>query len=128
MYHTQTRTNNSATYAHTRDKLEFALSDLTNGVNPETVSKSVDENGVSIHAPTKGATARDDVIDALAYVISIHAPTKGATEKNGVPIQALLEFQSTPPRRERPQNCVVLPRKKHKDTQSCLFLFIVIYS
>ena len=103
VYHTQTRTNNSATYAHTRDKLEFALSDLTNGVNPETVSKSVDENGVSIHAPTKGATARDDVIDALAYVMSIHAPTKGATEKNGVPIQALLEFQSTPPRRERPQ-------------------------
>ena len=45
VYHTQTRINNPATYARTGDTLAFTLSDLTNGVNPENVSKVVDENG-----------------------------------------------------------------------------------
>ena len=33
---------------------------------------------VSIHAPTKGATAKTELINA-GYIVSIHAPTKGAT-------------------------------------------------
>ena len=37
------------------------------------------KNQVSIHAPTKGATANIGDIPVYKYV-SIHAPTKGATE------------------------------------------------
>ena len=35
---------------------------------------------VSIHAPTKGATYRSQVL-LKVYLVSIHAPTKGATKK-----------------------------------------------
>ena len=36
------------------------------------------DNFISIHAPTRGATAKT-VSPALTNVISIHAPTRGAT-------------------------------------------------
>ena len=54
---------------------------------------------VSIHAPTKGATVRGQLIRQFREV-SIHAPTKGATAGHSghyTPFQ----FQSTLPRRER---------------------------
>jgi len=35
-------------------------------------------HGVSIHAPVRGATLRNDGIKAIALV-SIHAPVRGAT-------------------------------------------------
>ena len=37
--------------------------------------------GISIHAPTKGATTLEDTKYINLYAISIHAPTKGATAK-----------------------------------------------
>ena len=36
------------------------------------------DNGVSIHAPVKGATVLDSEIN-LNFFVSIHAPVKGAT-------------------------------------------------
>ena len=55
---------------------------------------------VSIHAPTKGATiGKTPYYTGLA--VSIHAPTKGATFAPAVSGQ-FLQFQSTLPRRERP--------------------------
>ncbi len=54
---------------------------------------------ISIHAPTQGATRKEEKTMANLY-ISIHAPTQGAT-----PVLLFLDhisaFQSTLPRRER---------------------------
>ena len=50
---------------------------------------------VSIHAPARGATFCDSVIDTLRYV-SIHAPARGATERL-MGEMAVQKFQSTPP-------------------------------
>ena len=56
---------------------------------------------ISIHAPAKGATALRKLVNYI-ILISIHAPAKGATL---VKHQAwwCYRFQSTLPRRERPQ-------------------------
>ena len=54
---------------------------------------------ISIHAPTKGATALVHV-PGISINISIHAPTKGATKVGRNNSYAIL-FQSTLPRRER---------------------------
>ena len=57
---------------------------------------------ISIHAPTRGATA-----SSIQYLdlgsISIHAPTRGATRKQVRPLLEPRRFQSTLPRGERPQ-------------------------
>ena len=55
---------------------------------------------VSIHAPTKGATAVIFVCIS-SVVVSIHAPTKGATVLSSQAFTIEIEFQSTLPRRER---------------------------
>ena len=36
-------------------------------------------NGISIHAPVKGATVRQNLANETTQLISIHAPVKGAT-------------------------------------------------
>ena len=54
---------------------------------------------ISIHAPTKGATAPPQLSNG-AFDISIHAPTKGATKLEDKKTSCKL-FQSTLPRRER---------------------------
>ena len=58
------------------------------------------DSGVSIHAPTKGATygtfQKSQILE-----VSIHAPTKGATG-NLRHREVTQEFQSTHPRRVRP--------------------------
>ena len=54
---------------------------------------------ISIHAPTRGATVQR--LDSIKfYRISIHAPTRGATPKTHFTCSALI-FQSTLPREER---------------------------
>ena len=55
---------------------------------------------VSIHAPTRGATA-DRVQPGRRIPVSIHAPTRGATIGQGQG-NAFGQFQSTLPRGERP--------------------------
>ena len=56
---------------------------------------------ISIHAPAKGATVpREILLDRLQ--ISIHAPAKGATGCRVNHHLAVILFQSTLPRRERP--------------------------
>ena len=55
--------------------------------------------GISIHAPTKGATSPVTIIDPETE-ISIHAPTKGATIVSYFH-KKYNKFQSTLPRRER---------------------------
>ena len=57
---------------------------------------------ISIHAPAKGATTAVLQLTAHWY-ISIHAPAKGATENLLLFAQQNHKFQSTLPRRERPQ-------------------------
>jgi len=42
-------------------------------------AKAVDENIVSIHAPTRGATFYHFSLGVF-FLVSIHAPTRGATE------------------------------------------------
>ena len=37
--------------------------------------------GISIHAPTRGATKKRVCLNLFLYLISIHAPTRGATQK-----------------------------------------------
>ena len=56
--------------------------------------------GVSIHAPTQGATPAP-VSDLRDDIVSIHAPTQGATDTGLTPEQIMELFQSTLPRRER---------------------------
>ena len=51
---------------------------------------------VSIHAPTRGATAGPQKVHAVEPV-SIHAPTRGAT-KAKAPVKPAKRFQSTHPR------------------------------
>ena len=51
---------------------------------------------VSIHAPTRGATAIPE-FDRLGNEVSIHAPTRGATQID-LPLKSITLFQSTPPR------------------------------
>ena len=55
---------------------------------------------ISIHAPAKGATLLTFAITFLPH-ISIHASAKGAT-KFCISLSAIVSFQSTLPRRERP--------------------------
>ena len=56
---------------------------------------------ISIHAPTRGATAAD-VATTNAKRISIHAPTRGATPADTAEFHSRLSlFQSTLPREER---------------------------
>ena len=65
------------------------------------VAKSNPANqGISIHAPAKGATHRPRLV-RVRQQISIHAPAKGATPQV-VPFNSKVKFQSTLPRRERP--------------------------
>ena len=67
-------------------------------------------DGISIHAPTRGATSSDKPTNISSY-ISIHAPTRGAT--GNVPSLALSPvFQSTLPRGERPveNGSYILPK------------------
>ena len=79
---------------------------------------------VSIHAPTKGATTvRCSTF--LSSSVSIHAPTKGATSKTGGVVWRQRMFQSTLPRRERPDVKLVtfmggafqstLPRRERRE-------------
>ena len=57
---------------------------------------------ISIHAPAKGATGY--VLRILhSSGISIHAPAKGATSQGFLSSVHPIQFQSTLPRRERPQ-------------------------
>lgn len=63
---TQSRTSGT-TYKTTGDNISFTLSDLTNGVKPENVSKAVDENG----EPTK------EIVD------SYNNQVKSATDSRG---------------------------------------------
>ena len=79
------------------------------------------EKGISIHAPTKGATKKVKKVKRLAHIsihaptkgatlffkqpgakikISIHAPTKGATKELDAKMDENI-FQSTHPRRVR---------------------------
>ena len=67
----------------------------------ETGTSGIYHVGVSIHAPTKGATDKDRK-EVLGYQVSIHAPTKGATLEFDI-YWFYCPFQSTLPRRERPQ-------------------------
>ena len=69
-------------------------------VRRSCLSRSTHTGGVSIHAPTKGATTVRQVHGAWRHV-SIHAPTKGATIFSGV-FCLNKGFQSTHPRRVRP--------------------------
>ena len=55
--------------------------------------------GISIHAPTRGATG-SGYVEGQRYLISIHAPTRGATSALCVLLYPP-EFQSTLPREER---------------------------
>ncbi len=56
---------------------------------------------VSIHAPTRGATAIEQ-LQTVEDVVSIHAPTRGATYPQIPRIRHRRKFQSTLPRGERP--------------------------
>ena len=56
--------------------------------------------GISIHAPTRGATMVDQ-IPYIDKVISIHAPTRGATVVVLPLVLNVFLFQSTLPREER---------------------------
>ena len=56
---------------------------------------------VSIHAPAKGATVNSWIICNVGCHVSIHAPAKGATIMRGKH-RFIDLFQSTLPRRERP--------------------------
>ena len=58
---------------------------IVSGFNPRShegsdrvIENGGEDDGVSIHAPTKGATF-DSFIVCLFPIVSIHAPTKGAT-------------------------------------------------
>ena len=48
------------------------------GVRREELSSGMTAHGVSIHAPTRGATHNVTQTDRI-YDVSIHAPTRGAT-------------------------------------------------
>ena len=54
--------------------------------------------GVSIHAPTRGATRYLQRLINLQIDVSIHAPTRGATEEVGKTPSKTSMFQSTHPR------------------------------
>ena len=70
------------------------------GCDPYASAKGAHQEGVSIHAPTRGAT---DVLQVRSRHrdVSIHAPTRGATIYDIVAICHLL-FQSTHPHGVRP--------------------------
>ena len=59
---------------------------------------------ISIHAPTRGATKRLIISDFITF-ISIHAPTRGATCAGVLSCRVVIVFQSTLPREERQQYC-----------------------
>ena len=68
------------------ERLSFkAIANLFNNFNPRSYKRSdtaqcirINAEGISIHAPTRGATCKDLFIKSLTQ-ISIHAPTRGAT-------------------------------------------------
>ena len=70
----------------------------------DTMSSSMIE--VSIHAPTRGATYSCMVCFVL-HEVSIHAPTRGATLSNSKFFR-IIEFQSTHPRGVRPSNRIAV--------------------
>ena len=64
-----------------RTKLSVTLSfQFTHprGVRPDLMQAAADHFGVSIHAPTRGATNRTAATHG-GEIVSIHAPTRGAT-------------------------------------------------
>ena len=65
-------------------------------------------HNISIHAPAKGATIPQKC-KRIVTDISIHAPAKGATISNIMSF-VVLKFQSTLPRRERPQILLTIIR------------------
>ena len=83
-------------------RLSFLFqSSLPQGERRSKVDQFLDLVKISIHAPTRGATA----LPCLCPVppqISIHAPTRGATVSYLSQQQHTEEFQSTLPRGERP--------------------------
>ena len=68
-----------------------------------TNKEGVAQLKISIHAPAKGATILQDIFHRPPG-ISIHAPAKGATPKSFLSLFLCLPFQSTLPRRERPNS------------------------
>ena len=87
-----------------------------------TDRKSAKEHDISIHAPTRGATAKLKMLEEAAVIsihaptrgatktqshwfdaakISIHAPTRGATERRERTKKSQNTFQSTLPQGER---------------------------
>ena len=60
---------------------------------------------ISIHASAKEATSLSHTIN-LSFRISIHASAKEATE-SFIFVFFIMLFQSTPPRRRRPQHIVI---------------------
>ena len=105
-------------------------STLPRGERPPCLSAMVNQSAVSIHAPTRGATARTPRSGASTTsfnprshagsdsvgkddtpspsTVSIHAPTRGATVLFNRAIGTSL-FQSTLPRRERPSGILAPP-------------------
>ena len=82
--------------------LEKFQSTLPQGERPDTEADDWDDEYISIHAPTGGATCYQNKL-TVSVVISIHAPTGGATQlykKWGWE----LKFQSTLPQGERLKN------------------------
>ena len=90
---------------------------------------------ISIHAPAKGATIA--VMDCHhSNIISIHAPAKGATLLLRFCTIQVQKFQSTLPRRERPQRVVssfllsafqsTLPRRERQTQTPYDFIKIMI--
>ena len=71
------------------------------GCDVQNANQGVNPTGISIHAPTWGATHLLFKL-FLCLAISIHAPTWGATEAAHLPL-AVLQFQSTHPRGVRPR-------------------------
>ena len=83
-------------------------SHTTSGISIHAPAKGATEGrklinpvtGISIHAPAKGAT-RSMELGLFEVKISIHAPAKGATPSDKL-VEFRSRFQSTLPRRERP--------------------------
>ena len=70
------------------------------GVRRLKVAVYFRKQGISIHAPARGAT-QGSRGTGVANIISIHAPARGAT-KNIFPLYIVYQFQSTHPRGVRP--------------------------
>ena len=62
---------------------------------------------ISIHASAKEATRKKVLLRSPTKRISIHASAKEATDSAFATSQSAIQFQSTPPRRRRPQHIVI---------------------